>query len=408
MFAAGNGHTVFIRSNGSAVAGGQNDFGQCILPDLDEGLTYVQAAAGGSHSVLVRSDGSAVSCGCNDFGQCTLPELDEGVTYVQAAAGKEHTVLIRSDGSAVACGRNCRGSCTLPELEEGLTYVQASAGYHHTVLIRSDGSAVACGRNHSGECTLPELGEGLTYVQAEAGAAHTVLLRSDGSAAACGSNWFGACDLPELDEGLTYVQAAAGSTHTVLIRSDGSAVFCGSQRLAPGRADRLPWLLDPCRRTIALMSNDGSYVFRGRAWLGGQCMLLEPDEGLMYVQAVAGSRYSVLIRSDGSAVACGQDGSFEYVLPELDAGVDMRALCCSLVLQACFHGSSLQFVNLAGERLCHLEASASDRLAGVRAQLMRMLGSRHVHVDVILPNGQRLDQVVASDRMAVLHDYLET
>ena len=137
-------------------------------------------------------------------------------------------------------------------------------------------------------------------------------------------------------------------------------------------------------------------------------MLLEPDEGLMYVQAVAGARYSVLIRSDGSAVACGQDGVFESVLPELDAGVDMRALCCSLVLQACFLGSSLQFVNLAGEQLCHFEASASDRLTGVRAQLMRRLGSRHVQVDVVLPNGQRLDQVVASDRMAVLHDYLET
>ena len=221
--------------------------------------------------------------------------------------------------------------------------------------------------------------------QAEAGAAHTVLLRSDGSAAACGSNWFGACDLPELDEGLTYVQAAAGSTHTVLIRSDGCAVFCGRYRK--------PWCNLP---------------ERGYKSLGNHCIVLEPEEGLTYVHAVAGDEYSVLIRSDGSVVDCGRDGFHTCTNPELDSGLDLRALCRSLVMQACFHGSSLQFVNLAGEELCHLEASASDRLVGVRAQLMRMLGSRHLHVEVVLPNGQRLDQVLASDRMAVLHDYLET
>ncbi|CAK0796691.1 unnamed protein product [Prorocentrum cordatum] len=60
MVAAGDEHTVLLRSDGAAVA--------C-------GLAYVQVAAGGVHTVLLRSDGAAVACGWNVFQQCDLPAL---------------------------------------------------------------------------------------------------------------------------------------------------------------------------------------------------------------------------------------------------------------------------------------------------------------------------------------------
>ena len=64
------------------MACGRNREGQCDLPALVEGLTYTQVAAGGGHTVLLRSDGSAVACGCNHSGECDLPALVEGLTYV--------------------------------------------------------------------------------------------------------------------------------------------------------------------------------------------------------------------------------------------------------------------------------------------------------------------------------------
>ncbi|CAK0828317.1 unnamed protein product [Prorocentrum cordatum] len=95
----------------------------CDPPALVTGLTYVQVAAGVGHTVLLRSDGTAVACGTNDAGQCDLPALVMGLTYVQVAAVGRHTVLLRSDGTAVACGANDAGQCDLPALVAGLTYV---------------------------------------------------------------------------------------------------------------------------------------------------------------------------------------------------------------------------------------------------------------------------------------------
>ncbi|CAK0902385.1 unnamed protein product [Prorocentrum cordatum] len=268
MVAAGDEHTVLLRSDGAAVACGRNGYQQCDLPALGEGLAYVQVAAGGAHTVLLRSDGAAVACGSNQYQQRDLPALGEGLAYVQVAAGGVHTVLLRSDGAAVACGINQYQQCDLPALGEGLAYVQVAAGGVHTVLLRSDGAAVACGINQYQQCDLPALGEGLAYVQVAAGGVHTVLLRSDGAAVACGINQYQQCDLPALGEGLqcdlpalgeglAYVQVAAGGVHTVLLRSDGAAVACGwnvfQQCDLPALRTRWAhWLRwQPCLRYVA-------------------------------------------------------------------------------------------------------------------------------------------------------------
>ena len=63
-------------------------------------------SAGKRHTVLLRSDGTAFACGDNTRGECDIPALSEGVTYVQVVAGAGFTVLLRSDGTAVACGMN--------------------------------------------------------------------------------------------------------------------------------------------------------------------------------------------------------------------------------------------------------------------------------------------------------------
>ena len=185
-------------------------------------------SAGGTHTVfLLRSDGEAVACGNNSQEQCSIPPLDERISYSQVSAGGWHTVLLRSDGQAVACGKNDHGQCSIPPLDEGILYSQVSAGYCHTVLLRSDGQAVGCGQNYNEQCSIPPLDEGISYSQVSAGRCHTVLLRSDGRAVACGSNYRGQCSIPPLDEGISYSQVSAGLSHTVLLRIDGQAVACG-------------------------------------------------------------------------------------------------------------------------------------------------------------------------------------
>jgi hypothetical protein len=156
---------------------------------------------GDSHTVLLRSDGNAVACGNNEDGQCDIPPLDAGMSYTQVSAGGDHTVLLRSDGSAIACGNNLFGQVDIPPLEQGICYTQVSAGMTHTVLLRSDGCAVACGNNIPGQCDIPPLNEGVVYTQVSAGGVFTVFLQSNGVAVASGFNE----DIPSTEAGTCYV-----------------------------------------------------------------------------------------------------------------------------------------------------------------------------------------------------------
>jgi len=86
-------------------------------------LTYSQVACGSYHTVLLRSDGSVVACGDNLVGQCSIPRLEGGMTYLQVAAGHlAHTVLLRSDGDALAIGQNTSGECSIGSWSEVLGF----------------------------------------------------------------------------------------------------------------------------------------------------------------------------------------------------------------------------------------------------------------------------------------------
>ncbi|MBN2984139.1 chromosome condensation regulator [Cohnella algarum] len=67
--AAGRRHTVGLKSDGTLVAAGNNESGQCNVNDWSE---MAAVAAGCAHTLGLKSDGTVAAAGDNEFGQCDV------------------------------------------------------------------------------------------------------------------------------------------------------------------------------------------------------------------------------------------------------------------------------------------------------------------------------------------------
>ena len=205
--AAGGGHALALKSDGTVASWGDNGHGQTNVP---VGLTGVTAvAAGGSHSLALKHDRTVVAWGANGHGQTNAPVWLTGVTAV--AAGDAHSLALKSDGTVIAWGDNSQGQTNTPI---GLRRVSAiAAGGRHSLALKSDGTVAAWGDSGHGQANVPV---GLTGVIAvAAGDAHSLALKSDGTVVAWGDNYYGQTNAPA---GLTGVIAvAAGGRHSLAL-----------------------------------------------------------------------------------------------------------------------------------------------------------------------------------------------
>jgi len=183
--AAGNGHSLYIRSDGSLWGMGRNIYGQLGLGSVPSTNIQVQivssgvtaVAAGWEHSLFVKSDGSLWAMGFDGYGQLgdgshgpdanvTAPKqiIFNGVKAV--AAGEFHSLFIMSDGSLWGMGDNRYGQLgtngfsdpidesiiqPVPVQLVASNVVAVAAGWYHSLFIKSDGSLWGMGDNHYGQ-----------------------------------------------------------------------------------------------------------------------------------------------------------------------------------------------------------------------------------------------------------------
>ena len=103
---------------------------------------------GSARTIGFRVDGTVLACGKNDDGQCNVSGWKD---IVAVAAGNAHTVGLKSDGTVVACGQNASGQC---DVSSWTDIVAVAANRFHTVGLKSDGMVVACGSNSDGRCDV--------------------------------------------------------------------------------------------------------------------------------------------------------------------------------------------------------------------------------------------------------------
>merc|ERR1712194_719284 len=112
--------------------------------------------------------------------------------------------------------------------------------------------------------------------------------------------------------------------------------------------------------------------------------------------------HTVLLRSDGTAVAFGDNEDGQCDLKALNEGLayttpsSPSCLLPTLILQACFDGASLSLVTLSGEEFCRVSSASADNIGAICSQALAdrfagTLGSEFARVDVVLPGGELLN-----------------
>jgi len=144
--ATGGRHTVGIRPDGTVVATGNNDDGQCNVGGwADIGLV----AAGFSHTVGLEEGGTVVATGNNDDGQCNVGGwADIGLVV----AGDWHTVGLKNDGSVVATGNNDDGQCDVGGWILETLSDEPPGSYHLTISSDAGGLVTAPGEGTFAYC----------------------------------------------------------------------------------------------------------------------------------------------------------------------------------------------------------------------------------------------------------------
>jgi len=265
--AAGWGHSLALKTNGSIAGWGQNTFGQATPPS---GNDFIAIAAGDGHSLALKRDGSIIGWGLNNYGQATRPK---GNDFVAIDAGSHSSFALKSDGSIAGWGVDAYGQLTLPT---GNDFVAIAVGWGHGLALKKDGSIVGWGLNTYGQATPPS---GNDFAAISAGGHYSLALKKDGSVVGWGWDLYGQATAPP---GNDFAAVTAGYYHSLALKKDGAIV----------------------------------------GWGRGFCGEATPPSGTNFVAIAAGADFSLALRQNASIASWGYD-VFEQSPPQVgtDANV---------------------------------------------------------------------------------------
>ncbi|RKI65536.1 hypothetical protein D7V91_14100 [bacterium 1xD42-67] len=169
-------HTVGLNLDGTVVAVGRNDQGQC---DVQSWGNIIAIGVGYSHTIGLKLDGSVVAAGAKDYDCCKVQNWQD---IVAIAVSDSHTVGLKSDGTVVATGWNAFGQCNVGKWSN---IISIAIGREHTVGLKADGTVVATGNNDDGRCNVQNWKNISTITAFEH---NSVGIQTDGAAIIIGAN----------------------------------------------------------------------------------------------------------------------------------------------------------------------------------------------------------------------------
>ena len=275
---------------------GYKDARERSLALWDTIAVRVPLAAGWSHTAALKTDGTVIAVGDNDDGQC---DVSDWTDIVAISARSSQTVGLKADGTVVAVGEGSHGTYDKCAIFDWTDIVAISAGNDHIVGLKADGTVVATGRNWSGQCNVSDWTD---IVAISAGGWYTVGLKADGTVLAVGDNSYGQCSVTDWTG---IVAICTGVVETVGLKADGTAVAADDYGDL-GR-DLSGWTsvaaISAGLRYVVGLKADGTVVAAGDNYYG-QCNVSDWTD---IVAISAGNDYTIGLKTDGTVVAVGDN-----------------------------------------------------------------------------------------------------
>lgn len=139
--ASGENHFAAVLSNGRVEAIGQDDKKQCT--DTDTWTDIAAVACGDTFTAGLKKDGTIVIAG-------ELPNSPNLATWrniKRITAGNTHIAVIFEDGTVAAAGNSEHGKTNLNSPTAVRDIIGIAAGLYHTVMLREDGELIYRGVN---------------------------------------------------------------------------------------------------------------------------------------------------------------------------------------------------------------------------------------------------------------------
>ena len=264
---SGADHFLVHRSDGTTLAWGNNDSGQCNIPIAAQ--TQISAVSAGWMFSLAIKNGTVIAWGDNTYGQIDVPtQALSGVTAI--AAGGTFALALKS-GQVIAWGDNCYGQTTVPvEAQSGV--IAISAGFAHALALKSDGTVVSWGANFSNQATIPIAAN--TGVKAiAAGAVHSLALKTDGTVVAWGDPSLNATAIPPaVQTGVTAI--SAGGNFSMAIKGSTATIWGDAPAGTPPNDWNIASMISAGGGIASVLTTSGQASVWGNATPGVNDLLL--------------------------------------------------------------------------------------------------------------------------------------
>ncbi len=279
-------HLVALKADGTVVATGNNDYGQCDVSDWKD---IVAVDAGNNHTVGLTKYGTVVATGNNNKNQCDVSEW----TNIKAiVAGSDYTIGLKADGSVVVAYSYVHGdgsySSFVCEAKEWIDIVDISGSSELVVGVKSDGTVVWAGNDFNNGVNSISFEDWRNIVDVDVCNCHCVALRSDGTVISDGVQYY-APIISVLDQLNGIVKIYASDFLKVGLKADGTVMT----------EDVTPYEYE---------YEDEPYYHHG--YKAAQEMAGWTD----IVDVYSGTGYVVAIKKDGSVLAFRDD---DYLIEEV-------------------------------------------------------------------------------------------